>query len=140
MFSSTAGAHVTHQPKPSLTLDPSLKSLLHDVDMSLMSKHQGTEDPTSTPARELQALENDVGEIEYYELDPEEYSMEEPLQRREARKSPAARFGSDGFGTVILPPELQDTVTALIEGMLLLPPSYPNLIIVYRFKQNTAAQ
>ena len=129
-FSSTAGAHVAPQPKPSLTLDPSLKSLLHDVDISLMPKHKGTEEPTLTSARELEALENNEGEIEYYDLDPGDHQIEEPARRREDRKSPAARFGSDGIGTVVLSPELQRTVTALIEGMFLLSPSGSNLVTV----------
>lgn len=116
-FFSTAGVHVAPQPKPSLTLDPSLKSLLHDVDISLMPKHKGAEEPASTSARELEALENDEGEIKYYDMDHEDYATEEPARRREDRKSPAARFGSDGIGTVVLSPELQRSVTALIEGM-----------------------
>lgn len=139
-FSSTAGAHVASQPKPSLTLDPSLKSLLHDVDISLMPKHTGIEDPTSTSARELQALENEEGEVEYYDLGPGDYPIEEHAQRREDRKSPAARFGSDGVGTVVLPSELQRTVTALIEGMPLLSCSCSNLVIVYRYKQDIVTQ
>ncbi|KAF8433554.1 mitochondrial small ribosomal subunit Rsm22-domain-containing protein [Boletus edulis BED1] len=111
--SSAAGAHAGPQPKPSVTLDPSLKSLLHgvDSDMSLMSKHKGAEEPISTSVRELEALENDKGGT-----DIEDYSIEESARRREDRKSPAARFGSDGIGTVVLPSELQRTVTALIEG------------------------
>lgn len=119
-FSSTAGVHVTAQPKPSLALDPSLRSLLHDVDISLMPKHKGTEEPALASVRELEALENDEGEIEYYDVDHADYPMEEPARRREDRKSPAARFGSDGIGTVVLSPELQRSVTALIEGMFLL--------------------
>ena len=137
-FSSTAGAHVASQPKPSLTLDPSLKSLLHDVDISLMPKHKG--EPTSTSARELQALENEEGEVEYYNLDLGDYPIEEPARHRRDRKSPAARFGSDGIGTVVLPPELQRTVTALIEGMFLLSPSCSNLVIMYRYKQDIVTQ
>ncbi|KAG6380818.1 mitochondrial small ribosomal subunit Rsm22-domain-containing protein [Boletus reticuloceps] len=111
--SSAAGSHAGPQPKPSVTLDPSLKSLLHgvDSDMSLMSKHKGAEEPISTSVRELEALENDKGGI-----DIEDYSIEESARRREDRKSPAARFGSDGIGIVVLPSELQRTVTALIEG------------------------
>lgn len=68
-----------------------------------------------TSTRELEAFENDAGEIEYYDMDHEDYLAEE--HRREDRKSPAARFGSDGIGTVVLSPELQRTVAALIEGM-----------------------
>ncbi|KAG9313997.1 mitochondrial small ribosomal subunit Rsm22-domain-containing protein [Chiua virens] len=115
-FSSTAGVHVSPQPKPSLTLDPSLKSLLHDVDISLMAKHRGTEEPASSHTRELEALENDAGEIEYYEVNHEDYTVEESARRREDRKSPAARFGSDGISSVILSQELQHAVTELIEG------------------------
>lgn len=124
-FSFTAGARAFPQPKPSLPLDPSLKSLLHDVDMSLMPKHK---ESTSTSARELEALENDGGEITYYDLGPEDDSVVEPARRREDRKSPAARFGSNGIGTVVLSPELQHAVTALIEGMFLLSPSYSRIL------------
>ncbi|KAH0837964.1 mitochondrial small ribosomal subunit Rsm22-domain-containing protein [Lanmaoa asiatica] len=81
-----------------------------------MPKHKGTEEPTSISARELEALENNEGEIEYYDMDHEDFPIEEPARHREDRKSPAARFGSDGIGTVVLPPELQRSVTALIEG------------------------
>lgn len=116
-FASTTSVHVAPQPRPSLPLDPSLKSLLHDIDISLMAKHKGAEVPTSASARELEALENDVGEIEYYDMDHEDHPTEEPARRREDRKSPAARFGSDGIGAVVLPQELQRTVTALIESM-----------------------
>lgn len=120
-FSSTTGNHVTPQPRPPLTLDPSLKLLLHDVDMSLTQKQKGTGEPVSSFARELEALENGDGEIEYYNL-AEDYSIEESARRREDRKSPAARFGSDGIGTVVLSPELQHAVTTLIEGVFLLLP------------------
>lgn len=85
-----------------------------------MPKHKGTEEPALASVRELEALENDEGEIEYYDVDHADYPMEEPARRREDRKSPAARFGSDGIGTVVLSPELQRSVTALIEGMFLL--------------------
>lgn len=105
-----------------------------------MPKHKGPEESTSTSARELEALENDEGEIKYYDLDHEDYPIEEPARRREDRKSPAARFGSDGIGTVVLPPELQRSVTALIEGMFLLSFLYSNSVIVCRCKQDTAAQ
>ncbi|KIL01021.1 hypothetical protein PAXRUDRAFT_821028 [Paxillus rubicundulus Ve08.2h10] len=115
--SSTASAHAAPQPKPSLTLDPTLKSLLQAVDMSLMThKHERPDEPTVSPPRELEAFENDRGDIEYYDIDHQDYSSDEPTRHREDRKSPAARFGSDGIGAVVLPPELQRTITALIEG------------------------
>ena len=105
-----------------------------------MPKYKGTEVPTSTSARELEALGNDAGQIEYYDMDHEDYPVEEPAQRREDRKSPAARFGSDGISTVVLSPELQRTVTALIEGMFLLLLPCFNIMIVYRYKQDTSTQ
>ena len=105
-----------------------------------MSKHKGAEVPISTSTRELEALENDVGETEYYDMDHEDYPIEEPARRREDRKSPAARFGSDGISTVVLSPELQRTVTALIEGMFLLLLPCFNIMIVYRYKQDTSTQ
>ncbi|KIJ66366.1 hypothetical protein HYDPIDRAFT_180817 [Hydnomerulius pinastri MD-312] len=118
-FSSTANANAaTSQPKPSLALDPTLKSLLQDVDMSLTShKLKRTDAPSAPPPRELEAVANDEGDIEYYDIDHEDYPYDEPARRREDRKSPAARFGSDGIGSVVLPPEMQRTVTALIEDV-----------------------
>lgn len=104
-----------------------------------MPKHKGAEVPISTSTRELEALENDVGETEYYDMDHEDYPIEEPARRREDRKSPAARFGSDGIGSVVLSPELQRAVSALIEGMSLLSLSYLNTVTVYRYKQDTSA-
>ncbi|KAF8841935.1 hypothetical protein BDN67DRAFT_966448 [Paxillus ammoniavirescens] len=116
-FSSTASAHAAPQPKPSLALDPSLKSLLQAVDMSLMThKHGRPDEPIESPPRELEAFANDHGDIEYYDIDHQDLPFDEPARHREDRKSPAARFGSDGIGAVVLPPELQRTVTALIEG------------------------
>lgn len=90
-----------------------------------MPKHKGTEEPVLPSARELETLENDEGAIEYYDMDQEDHPIEEPARRREDRKSPAARFGSDRIGTVVLSPELQRSVTALIEGMFLLSLSFP---------------
>ncbi|KAF9245720.1 hypothetical protein BU15DRAFT_85441 [Melanogaster broomeanus] len=93
-----------------------MKSLLQDVDISLMThKHKRQDDPTTPPPRELEAFADDEGDIEYHDIEQEDYPFDGPARRREDRKSPAARFGSDGIGAVVLPPELQRTVTALIE-------------------------
>ncbi|KAF9225375.1 hypothetical protein BS17DRAFT_778516 [Gyrodon lividus] len=85
--------------------------------MSLMThRHRKPDEPTVSPPRELEALANNEGQIEYYDIDHQDYPSDEPARRREDRKSPAARFGSNGIGAVVLSPELQHTVTALIEG------------------------
>ncbi|KAH7886180.1 mitochondrial small ribosomal subunit Rsm22-domain-containing protein [Phlebopus sp. FC_14] len=115
-FSSSANLHSV-QPNPSLILDPSLKTLLQDVDLSVTRhKHGKNVVPRPRPSRELEALTNDEGDVEYHEMDVEDYSPNELMQRRLARKSPAARFGSNQIGAVILPPELQRSVLALIQA------------------------
>ncbi|KAJ4485621.1 mitochondrial small ribosomal subunit Rsm22-domain-containing protein, partial [Lentinula aciculospora] len=95
------------QVNPSLNLDPSLKALLKDVDISL-TRHK-----TSVPShRELDIIPSEPFEespIAIWDVGIS-VSEEESLDR----KSPAAIFGSQGIGAVILPLELQNSINLLI--------------------------
>ena len=103
-FSSSAVA-AGHQPNPPLHLDPSLEALLKDVDMSLLNhknapSHRvleicpGEPDMTSV-SKQIEPVEEDVGL---------------------GRKSPAADFGSQKIGAVVLPPQLTNAINHLIQG------------------------
>ena len=53
-------------------------------------------------------------------LDAEEpYSHwpEDEVESRESRKSPAAAFGSRHIGAVVIPKQLQNSISRLIEGL-----------------------
>ena len=103
-FSSSSVA-ASHQLKPSLHLDPSLKSLLKDVDMSLL-KHK------NVPSHRV------------LEISPEESDTTADSKRTEpvdedlelGRKSPAADFGSQKIGAVILSSQLAKSINQLIQG------------------------
>ncbi|KAJ3487116.1 hypothetical protein NLI96_g3758 [Meripilus lineatus] len=97
-------------------LDPSLRELLRDVDLSLL-KHKtrrGSTGLTETPShRELEVFPNDPSpDVDY--LTAEELDGEVESNEKEHRKSPAALFGSLRIGAVILPLELQGAITKLI--------------------------
>ncbi|RDB29432.1 Rsm22-cox11 tandem protein 2, mitochondrial [Hypsizygus marmoreus] len=97
---------LVNQPNPPLNLDPSLQALLQDVDISLaqgkgrMGKHM----------KELEVLameeQFEVTNALSTEEEDSEYSME--------RKSPAAHYGSQQIGAVILPNQLQNTISVMI--------------------------
>jgi hypothetical protein len=95
-------------PKPPLDLDPSLQALLKDVDVSL--SHSASRTPLSPPQRELEAFP--IDDIEGSALTPDEEIPDRPPQR----KSPAALFGSDQIGAIVLPPQLQTSINLLISG------------------------
>ena len=92
-------------PNPPLDLDPSLQVLLKDVDISL--SHTKTRPPL--PQRELEAFP--IKDIEKNAL-----SLDEGLSDHAQRKSPAAHFGSQQIGAVILPSQLQTSIDLLISG------------------------
>ncbi|KAH9949373.1 mitochondrial small ribosomal subunit Rsm22-domain-containing protein [Amylocystis lapponica] len=97
-FSSTSIVS-SHQPNAPLDLDPSFQVLLKDVDISMLrqkSRHPTAENPHARALRELEVFPSDAASEE------------------EARKSPAALFGSQRIGAVVLPFELQQTITRLI--------------------------
>ncbi|TFY79446.1 hypothetical protein EWM64_g4571 [Hericium alpestre] len=103
---------MSHQPNAPLDLDPSFKALLQDVDMSLQHhKHPQARTGHATP-RELEIWPEETVDQEASDL--EEYEGES----RGSRKSPAASFGSRKIGAVVLPHELQESITTLISGPL----------------------
>ncbi|KAI0081133.1 Rsm22-domain-containing protein [Panus rudis PR-1116 ss-1] len=116
-FSSSPGASSSHQPNAPIELDPSFRALLSDVDLSLL-KHLARHNPSAVPSdapapRELEVFPNEEApEVNY--LTPKELdSLEEPEDKTH-RKSPAALFGSQRIGAVVLPLELQNTINRII--------------------------
>jgi hypothetical protein len=96
------------QPNTRLSLDPSLQSLLKDVDMSLINlKIQ------HPPPRELEVIPADTALNEVVEID----ETHDPfVENRQRRRSPAAHFGSQQIGSVVIPLELQRSINHLIAG------------------------
>jgi nitrogen regulatory protein PII-like uncharacterized protein len=98
-----------------LNLDPSLQALLRDVDISLknskhgLAKHKELEIVTSVDWGSDRGLS--PTEWTSMEVDEDLGDVE-----RESRKSPAAVFGSDQIGTVVLPQELRSAIEEIISG------------------------
>jgi len=103
--------HFSSQPNPPLDLDPSLQALLKDVDISLSRKNSGP----PPPRRELEAYP--IDSLEEDALLPDEGISDHSSQR----KSPAAHFGSQQIGAVVLPPQLQTSIKLLISGTRYIP-------------------
>jgi hypothetical protein len=102
--------HFSTQPNPPLDLDPDLRVLLKDVDVSL--KRSKTR--SQSPRQELEAYP--IKDLEQNSLTPDE-----ELSEYAQRKSPAAHFGSQQIGAVVLPPQLQTSINLLISGAKYLP-------------------
>lgn len=114
-FSSTPNNLVA--PNPRLKLDPNLDAFLQDVDLStkdskLRLKYQH---------KNLEVVaENDTDSS--HVLTPEEWfpfqssDESEISTKREPSKSPAALFGSEKIGAVVLPQELTNAIASLIAG------------------------
>lgn len=101
------------QPNPRLNnLD--LETLLQDVDIAL---HNHSRTHRKTP-QELEVIPLQSGEAE---IIPDSYDRE--FHENLPRKSPAALFGSQQLGAVVLPLELQDTIQRLISGEQISPNS-----------------
>jgi hypothetical protein len=102
---SSSPVITNHQLKPPLHLDPSLKALLKDVDMSLL-KHKN-----APPHKLLEILfeESDMT-ADSKRAEPDEEDLEL------GRKSPAADFGSQKIGAVVLPSQLSKSINQLIQG------------------------
>ena len=112
-FSSTPKRYSLQNPP--LNLDPGLQALLRDVDISLknskkcLPKPKELEIVTGVDSSLLHGLS--LTEWSSMEVDADLGDVE-----RESRKSPAAIFGSNQIGSVILPQELQSAVEAIISG------------------------
>jgi hypothetical protein len=142
------------QPNESLDLDPSFKDLLQDVDISLLKQKNNVRSldlssPSHPVPRELEALLVEAAEelsreplsgfSEDIPADEEDYHA----GPREARKSPAALFGSQSIGQVVLPFDLQKAITKLIAGkesFRLFTCFELNFFFLSRIGQNNASQ
>ena len=98
----------SHQPNAPLDLDKSFRAVLRDIDNSLaeqkLNRHH--------------SLPN-THELTAYPTDPEATEVEHQEDEgdtRAQRKSPAAHFGSQQPGAVVIPQELKQTISALISG------------------------
>uniref|UniRef100_A0A0W0FSA2 Rsm22-domain-containing protein n=1 Tax=Moniliophthora roreri TaxID=221103 RepID=A0A0W0FSA2_MONRR len=106
-FSTTHSA--ARHLNPPLNLDPSLQALLQDVDIAL-TRHKT---PAPSPPRELDVLPPETTGITLRKASlGENWDSAEFLER----KSPAAAFGSQRIGSVLLPLELQTSINALISA------------------------
>lgn len=112
-FSSSQSHGASHQPNAPLDLDPAFKSLLKDVEMSMSHKNRVNHPVEPTPP--LRQLEEFPGE-NIADMESTAW-MEEDLESRDTRKSPAAVFGSRHIGAVVIPKELEGSVKRLIEGV-----------------------
>ncbi|KAK7007022.1 3-methyl-2-oxobutanoate hydroxymethyltransferase [Favolaschia claudopus] len=115
-FRTSSAAYSSINPR--IDLDPALRNLLRDVDMSLGGKKKHG-NPSVTHKRELEEypelLQDNVAstvsissELSTPEVDDWDH------QDSVSRKSPAALFGSYGIGSVILPLELQNSINLII--------------------------
>ena len=126
----------SHQPNAPVELDPSYDALLKDADMSIL-RHKtwqvttDTPRPHAIPPRELEVVSIDP--LDDY-LSSEELDTQEGVRHgRESQKSPAALFGSQHIGAVVLPFELQQSIARLISGTpMALRPSPLMLILTGR--------
>lgn len=89
-----------------------MQALLRDAEMSIL-RHKDRRTQESLP-HELEVYPNDPSADEDYmtaaELDAQEFDTES----RSTRRSPAALFGSQRIGSVVVPLELQNTISRLI--------------------------
>ncbi|KAF7347457.1 3-methyl-2-oxobutanoate hydroxymethyltransferase [Mycena venus] len=117
-FGSSAPA-CSPQINPRVELDPALRDLLKDVDMSLGGKKR-SRGPHAPLKRELEEypepLQENIasGMVISSPVSTELDDFIEPSYDNIGRKSPAAEFGSYGIGSVILPLELQNSINLII--------------------------
>lgn len=102
-----------------LKLDPSYQQLFKDVHISLQKAK------ISHPKKKDLQVVNEQAQTQQLDLSADEWTtmhpdadaiLEEEGGSREARKSPAAAFGSKHIGTVVFPLELQMAINQLIAG------------------------
>ncbi|KAJ6520269.1 Rsm22-domain-containing protein [Mycena sanguinolenta] len=103
------------QINPRLDLDPALRDLLHDVDMSLGGKKR-SRGPHPTLKRELEEYPEPLQDTLSSDVSISSTVSTSELSEfiDDSRKSPAAEFGSYGIGSVILPLELQNSINLII--------------------------
>jgi len=97
-------------PNAPLDLDPTFQDLLRNADMTMGHKYNVHHPKEESPShRHIEVIEEEgITSTDW---------IEEDLSSRGSRKSPAAEFGSRRIGAVVLPDQLQESVTRLIESM-----------------------
>ena len=98
----------SHQPNAPLDLDKSFRAILRDIDNSISEQKLKRHHPP-LDIHELSVYPTDSQQTELARQDGEE-------DPRAERKSPAAHFGSQRLGAVVLPQELKQSISALISG------------------------
>jgi hypothetical protein len=104
------------QVNPRVELDPALRDLLRDVDMSLGGKKRRRGGPHPVLKRELEHFPELQQVTSVTTSDPGDLDLEAQDEDVVGRKSPAADFGSQGIGAVVLPLELQNSINLIISG------------------------
>lgn len=104
-----------HQPNAPLDLDPAFQALLKDVEMSLRNKVKSDASGSHGP-RELEVYPHDPEAPVDYLSSAELDAQDEGFGHKERRKSPAAHFGSQRIGAVVLPFELESTIGRMVAG------------------------
>lgn len=112
---SSTTASSSHQPNAPLELDPAFQALLRDIEISLRSKGQGHASSLRGP-RELEVFPPDPEAGVDYLTSAELDARDDMLNQKEGRKSPAAAFGSQRIGAVVLPFELQSSIGRMVAG------------------------
>ncbi|KAH9943984.1 mitochondrial small ribosomal subunit Rsm22-domain-containing protein [Epithele typhae] len=102
-------ANTSHQPNAPLELDPAFQTLLRDVEMSLRKK-AGTGSDMHGP-RELELFPHDSDATQDYLTSA---GLDTQETEGQGRKSPAAAFGSQGIGALVVPLELQTSIERMI--------------------------
>ncbi len=110
---ASTSATPSHQPNAPLDLDPAFQALLRDVEMSLTNK---VKYEASNVPRELEVYPHDPDAAEDYLTPAELDAQDESIGGQERRKSPAAFFGSQRTGAVVLPFEMQSTIGRMVAG------------------------
>ncbi len=96
------------QPNAPLDLDKSFRAILLDIDNSIAEQKLNRHN--SLP---------DIHELTAYPTDSEPTELarhDDEGSTRAQRKSPAAHFGSQQLGAVVIPQELKQTISTLISG------------------------
>jgi len=112
----------TPSPNPTPQLDPSLRQLLLDTDLSLIKSREYREQNKSAaspgcfttpgPSKE------DAETKDYYTLDAIEENDAEAWHNRSEKRSQEAVFGSKRIGSISIPFELEHNMEAIISGKL----------------------
>lgn len=103
----------SHHPNAPLDLDPAFQALLRDVEMSLQKA--ASAGPAAGP-RELEVSPHDPDATVDYLTSAEIDARDDDIGGRGHKKSPAALFGSQRIGAVVLPHEMQESIQQMVAG------------------------